>query len=158
MANEQLRDFEIRSAKFDEAEALTLLADRSKSYWPYDPEYLRLCRTVTQLTAEDIRQWPVLVAVNNRKIVGFAALCEVNRENMLDHLWIEPAYIGKGVGRALFFDIVEKARELGWEDFKIASDPYAEKFYLKLGAERIGEKESKVRKGFFLPLLRFYFP
>lgn len=40
-------------------------------------------------------------------------------------------------------------------EFLIASDPYAEPFYLKMGAVRIGERESKIKKGFFMPLLEY---
>lgn len=144
----EINEFEIRLAKVSEADYLTSLADRSKSYWPYDAEYLKLCRAVTKVTVQDIEQWPVLVAVKNENILGFAALSEINGEKMLDHLWIEPAYIGRGVGRELFLAIAEKAQDLGWAEFVVASDPYAEKFYLTMGATRIGERVES-RKGAF---------
>jgi hypothetical protein len=50
---------------------------------------------------------------------------------------------------------VASAKEIGWTRFTIASDPYAVGFYLKMGARRIGERESKIKKGFSLPLLEF---
>ena len=37
----------------------------------------------------------------------------------------------------------------------IQSDPYAEGFYLAMGAVRVGELESTVTPGRMLPLLRF---
>jgi predicted N-acetyltransferase YhbS len=76
---------------------------------------------------------------------------------MFDHLWIDPPYIGQGLGRILFREGVAKAKGLGWTGFTIAADPYAEEFYKKMGAKRIGERESKLKKGFMLPLLEFNF-
>ncbi len=148
---------QIRIAEVHEANALSELASRSKSYWPYDEEYLRQCRSVPHVTGEDIQKWPFIVAVAQGKLCGFSAVCEIKGEKMLDHLWIDPLYIGSGLGRTLFLEAVDNAKKLGWSSFTIASDPYAEPFYKKMGAKRIGERESKIKKGFFLPLLEFRF-
>lgn len=153
----QEADFKMRLAVRGEADVLSELASRSKAYWPYDPEYLQLCRSVTHVTEEDIQKWPFIVATQKTSICGFSAACEVKGERMLDHLWIDPSYIGKGLGRLLFLEGVARAKGLGWSSFTIASDPYAEAFYVKMGAKRIGEKESKLKKGFFLPLLELKF-
>lgn len=149
--------FEIRFANPSEADELSELASRSKSYWPYGNDYLDLCRAATHVTDRDVKDWPFIVSIQDGKICGFAAVSLVQGVQMLDHMWIEPGYIGKGLGRLLFERAVEEAKKLSWTEFEIASDPYAEKFYLKLGAYRIGEKESKIKPGFFLPLLRYEF-
>ena len=148
---------QIRRAHENEAECLTDLAARSKAHWPYDEEYLRRCRQVTIITPDDIRSWPFLVAVLEGRIQGFAGICNVKGRHMLDHLWIEPASIGRGLGRILFEESVQHAKSLGWNQFTIAADPYAEAVYLKMGAVRIGEIESKVKKGFYLPLMTYTF-
>lgn len=145
----------IRDAMISEALELSDLASRSKAHWPYDKEYLDLCRSVTHVAEDDIRSWHFRVAEINKKIFGFAAVCSVKEEYMLDHLWIEPEVIGSGIGKALFQDAVTCAKRMGWTKFTIAADPYAEKFYIKMGAKRIGERESKIRPGFFLPLLEY---
>ena len=150
-------DFVLRTAFKHEAMQLSDLASRSKAYWPYDKEYLELCRRVTHVTQEDILKWPFIVATQKDSLCGFAAVCEIKGEKMLDHLWIDPPFIGKGLGRVLFAEGVARAKELGWSSFTIASDPYAEEFYKKIGARRIGQRESKIKKGFFLPLLEFNF-
>ncbi len=95
-------NFEIRYAKPSEASYLSDLASRSKSFWPYEASYLELCRSVTHVTEDAIAKWPFWVAVTEERIIGFSAVCDVKGENMLDHLWIEPEYVGKGVGEALF--------------------------------------------------------
>jgi D-alanyl-D-alanine dipeptidase len=146
---------QIRSAKIEEHLLLTQIAARSKAHWPYDQAYLDLCNQVTHITPDEIREWHFTVAELKGEILGFAGLAPVKDEFMLDHLWIEPKFIGQRIGKVLFENAIMNARKMGLTKFLIASDPYAEKFYLKQGAKRIGERESKVRPGFFLPLLEF---
>lgn len=148
-------EFELRPALDSEAKQLSDLASRSKAYWPYEESYLAVVRSTTHITSEDILKWPVVVATKDKELCGFAAVCTVDEINMLDHLWLDPQFIGQGLGRRLFQESVNNARSLGWPEFLIASDPYAEPFYLKMGAVRIGERESKIKKGFFMPLLEY---
>lgn len=150
-------EFEIRPADDHEAMQLSDLASRSKSYWPYEDSYLAVVRSTTHIIPEYISNWPVTVASKNNELCGFTAICTVNGKNMLDHLWIDPNFIGQGLGRRLFSESVIKANALGWKRFLIASDPYAEAFYLKMGAIRVGEQESKIKQGFFMPLLEYSF-
>ena len=145
----------IRQADPSEAMFLTELAARSKAHWPYDKKYLIEAAKVTQVTPEDILKWPFRIIESDNKILGFSGLSPVKNEYMLDHLWIEPEFIGKGLGKILFSDVVMSASQMGWSKFTIASDPYAEKFYLKQGARHIGQRESKIRPGFFLPLMEY---
>ena len=51
----------------------------------------------------------------------------------------------------LFKDAIEQAKLLGWNYFRLAGEPNAVEFYEKMGAVFIGEVESCVRKGLFLP-------
>ena len=148
-------DLIIRDAALSEAKYLSDLSSRSKAYWPYDEEYLRQVALMTHVTENDILSWHFRIAEVDENVLGFSGVVSVKGEYMLDHLWIEPAYIGKGIGKALFKDAVKCAKKMGWTKFTIAADPYAEKFYLKQGAKRIGERESKIKPGFFLPLLEF---
>ncbi|MBK9321504.1 MAG: GNAT family N-acetyltransferase [Bdellovibrionaceae bacterium] len=146
-------NFQIRGAEPFEAKYLSDLSARSKAYWPYDKEYLKQTAQVTHVTENDILSWHFRVAVYDGIILGFSGMAPVKNEYMLDHLWIEPDYIGKEIGHVLFEDAVLNAKKMGWTRFTIAADPYAERFYLKQGAKRIGERESKIKPGFFLPLL-----
>jgi GNAT superfamily N-acetyltransferase len=149
------QQIQFRRAFESEAQFLSDLSFRSKSHWPYDPEYLEMCRRATHVTADNIAEWPFQVAVEQKEIRGFSAVCLVKGERMLDHLWLEPSHIGKGLGRKLFGLSVGDAVAMGWTEFTIAADPYAENFYLKMGAVRVGERESKIKPGFFLPLLKY---
>jgi N-acetylglutamate synthase-like GNAT family acetyltransferase len=76
----------------------------------------------------------------------------------LMHLFVEPAAIGGGRGKRLWQHAVETARQLGFQEIIIGSDPQAEAFYKAMGARRVGEVASIVRAGRMLPLLRFTLP
>ncbi len=143
----------LRSARNDEAPFLTSIAARSKAHWPYDQAYLTLCAEATRIAPGDIQDWHFAVAELDGRVIGFSGVAPVKGEFMLDHLWIEPEFIGKGFGALLFDDAMTKARAMGWTKLLIAADPYAEQFYSKMGAKRVGERESKIRSGFFLPLM-----
>jgi catechol 2,3-dioxygenase-like lactoylglutathione lyase family enzyme/GNAT superfamily N-acetyltransferase len=148
-----LPDVDVRAAKKSEAKVLSGLAMRSKSYWPYTSDYLEKCIGVLHVTEEDILQWPVFVAERKDEVLGFFALKKVGGENRLDHLWIDPRFIGKGIGKLLFTESIDAAKKIGWSLFRIAADPYAEPFYLKMGAKNIGSVQSRIKPDLFLPHL-----
>lgn len=148
-----INDVCIRTAKPSEAEALSALTARSKSYWPYPKEYLDKSILLLKILENDIKDWPVFVAELNSQIVGFFALKTIKDENRIDHLWIEPVHIGKGIGRILFQVAKVEAQKLGWKYLRIVSEPRAEEFYLKMGARNIGLVQSRVKPDFFLPHL-----
>lgn len=146
----------LRRAQTADAETLTELALRSKAHWGYDAAFIEACRPELTITANYIGMNPVKVATASGQIVGFYSLAPRPDELELDQLFIEPAFIGRGIGKLLWNDAVETARELGHRSMFIVGDPYAETFYLKMGAERIGAVESTVSAGRMLPLLRYH--
>lgn len=70
-------------------------------------------------------------------------------------MYIHPDYKGKGYGKILWEYVIEKANELGLKNFTIDSDPNVKGYYLKMGAQLIGETPSTVFKGRLLPLLKY---
>lgn len=147
----------LRKAEVNEYSFLSGLAIRSKSYWPYPADYLQKCIEVLKITEDDIRSWPASVAIKKNEVVGFFALKTVSGENTLDHLWIDPRFIGKGVGTILFRAAIKEAKEIGWNNFRIAADPFAESFYLKMGAKTIGAVQSRIKPDLFLPHMEIFF-
>ena len=100
-----------------------------------------------------MRTYPTYAAVIDDKLVGFCAILIQSKEAVLDHLWVLPARIGSGVGRALFAQAEKTAREAGAYRMKIVGDPHAEGFYRAMGATMYG-KEPATIEGHerFLPL------
>ncbi len=142
-----------KPAGVDEAEALSDLAITSKGYWGYPEDLLELWGKDLRIRKEFIQENVVRTINLKSELIGFFGL-RISRECELEHMWLLPAYIGKGYGKAAFEEVQNEFRRLGITKFFIVSDPNAEKFYISQGARRVGEVESKPQNR-FLPKLRF---
>ncbi|MDP9224116.1 MAG: GNAT family N-acetyltransferase, partial [Actinomycetota bacterium] len=83
----------------------------------------------------------VYVAENNGSAIGWGALIPKSQVCWLEDLWVEPGWIGKGVGSLLFRHAVERATELGARSLEWEAEPNAVGFYQKMGAEYLRERE-----------------
>lgn len=146
----------IRPARAGEAGLLSDLALRSKAHWGYDADFLEACRAELTVSADYITSAPVFVLEEDGRVVGFYGLREQGTELELLYLFVEPAAIGGGHGRRLWEHATGTAARLGFQTLTIESDPYAEAFYLAMGARRVGEVSSTLRAGRTLPLLEFH--
>ena len=149
-------DLPIRRAHPAEAGVLSALALRSKAHWGYDDDFLAACRDDLTLTADDIETSTVYVCDGADAPAGFyRLLLQDDGVAELDALFVEPAAIGKGVGKCLWQHALDTAANLGCSEIVLQCDPQAEGFYLAMGAKRAGELESTVMPGRLLPLMRF---
>lgn len=144
----------IRPARAEEAAALSALALRAKAHWGYDEAFLAAYRDALTVTPGDIAAHTVRVATLGGRPCGFYQLRGAGETATLTDLWVEPEAIGRGHGRALWRHAVATARERGFRELLVQSDPHAEGFYRAMGAERIGSQPSTVIPGRALPLLR----
>lgn len=149
---------EIRRARPQESEALTALAHASKRHWNYPTRWIEAWREQLTLSPAFIAEEAVFAAVEQGRPAGCYALtaCDEPGAIELEHMWIDPGMIGRGLGRRLFEHAAAEARARGAMSMLIDSDPYAEDFYLHLGAVRIGTTPADiegVRRE--LPRLRF---
>ncbi|MFE4593529.1 GNAT family N-acetyltransferase [Streptomyces laurentii] len=144
----------LRVARPGEAEALTALTRRSKGHWGYPPEVLDRLASAGLLTVAPavIRDGRVVVAERGGVPVGWYQLTGTPPHGELADLFLDPEVIGTGLGRTLWEHAVASARGAGFRTLTLESDPYAEGFYLRMGAERVGERE--VAPGRVLPVLR----
>jgi GNAT superfamily N-acetyltransferase len=131
----------IRGARPDEGERLRQIAIDAKGHWGYDPDWIRSWAAQGDFSAKALLGKPVLVAEAAGRAVGFAALIPQGAVAVLDDLWIEPAWIGRGVGTKLFEACVTRARELGADRMEWEAEPHAIGFYEKLGARKIRDSE-----------------
>ena len=142
-----------------EAAELTRIAHAAKRHWGYPEEWIARWAPALTLTPEFITAHPTVVARLETEAVGFAALTGLGRQLRLEHLWVLPAFMGRGIGRALFREMARLGHEASWSSLQIVSDPHAEGFYLRLGARRIGEVVSDPEgHGRSLPVLLVNLP
>ena len=135
---------QIVRAEPKDADALTEIAYAAKRHWGYPERWIESWRDMLTIRAEFIAANVAWCAMQDECIVGFYLLTIENDGLHLDHLWIVPSAMGRGIGRALFEHAVEQARELGHRSLKIESDPNAEGFYARMGARRVGEAVTEI--------------
>src|SRR5437667_6922803 len=137
-------DILIRRAQPDEAAVLTEIAHAAKRHWGYPENWIEHWQDDLTITPDFIARNEMYVAVNGEEIAGCYALVMRDSLAELEHMWIRPEHMGNGVGRALFNQIVERARTLDAKAVDLSADPNAEGFYQRMGAARIGEVRSEI--------------
>lgn len=150
----------IRDAEPEDAEELTALAFRSKAFWGYSDDFLEQCRDELTVTPEFIRRNHVFVLVQVQQIIGFYGLKPhhlIGLKKIVDmeYLFLDPDFIAIGGGTRLWRHAVDMAKHYGYSMMRIESDPNAQKFYERCGAELVGEVSSASIEGRKLPLLYY---
>ena len=145
----------IREARSNEAEMLTALAIRSKAYWGYSQSFMEACRNELTVTGNSLRSAELhyYVAESESGLLGYYAIERLSdREFELEALFVEPEFIGNGVGRALIGHAKNLVKKLGGIALIIQGDPNAERFYRAAGGVLNGMRESASISGRRLPL------
>lgn len=155
MINDVDEAMNIRSARPEEAEQITALVMRSKAHWGYDDEFMALAVDDLRITQEYLEKNEGFVMGTDNEMWGFSSMVRQENEMLLDNLFIEPGFIGQGLGMKLWEHAVAFAREKGCEAIVLVSEPHAVEFYRKLGAVIIGEETSAVDENRKLPVMRF---
>ena len=145
----------IRKATVEDAALLTDVAFKAKGYWGYSDRFMNAWKDTLTITVEDIQSKVVYLLEEDKAIKGFYCLCIETKE--LEALYVTPTYIGQGLGRVLWKDLLLKAQEYGLRGFQFKSDPNAYEFYLKMGAKRIIYVESTVIPLRIYPLMDYTF-
>lgn len=146
--------FVIRACSPSDAEQLTKLAFLSKAHWGYPKEWLDFWQNDLTITPELIEDSIAYIAEAEQQIIGFWVRAAIDSgEPTCGWLFVHPDHMGKGVARALWSEVKKEAEARGIKRFVIEADPNAVPFYLSLGAEKIGEKESTLIAGRFFPII-----
>jgi GNAT superfamily N-acetyltransferase len=123
----------------DQAEILTQIALAAKRHWGYPDAWIQLWSPSLTITPDFIEKYETYVAWMDEQPVGFYAVSRDKEKASVEHLWISPKYIGKGIGAALFKHMLAKCKEQGARVLTIESDPNAQGFYERMGAKKVGE-------------------
>lgn len=145
----------IRLAKLEEAQTLTNLMRRSKAHWGYDADFMADAEAEMTVRTEDFISCKHYILEIEGQPAGFSSLCDRGEVVLLDNLFIEPKWIGQGVGRQLWDHAVSFAQKEKLTAIILVSDPNALGFYQKMGAVVVGESQSGIRPGRMLPRMRY---
>ena len=146
--------YSIKPAKSNDASKLSDIASISKAHWGYPQEFVEPCRDDLMIDPADCVKGLVFLAEADKSILGFYRISGEAPSGVLEDLFVDPQFIGTGVGKVLLRHAMKSARGHGMTSLEIDSDPYAEEFYIHLGATRIGQVESSSMPGRFLPKLK----
>jgi molybdopterin-guanine dinucleotide biosynthesis protein A len=129
--------FVIRRAHLDEGERLRQIAIAAKSHWGYDIERVRAWAAAGDFSPDGLRAKEVYVVEADGSPVAWSALIAKPGTTWLDDLWVDPDWMGQGVGSRLFRHALARARSLGSGRLEWEAEPHAVGFYEKLGARRL---------------------
>ena len=143
-------------ARPEQADALTRIALAAKRHWGYPERWIKIWTPLLTITPEFITANEVWAAAIDGRAVAFYALLENGDQASLEHLWVEPEFMGRGIGRDLFEHACARARALGHPVLIVEADPHAQGFYEHMGGrvtgQQIGEVDGAPR---VLPILEF---
>lgn len=145
----------IRPARREEAERLTEISLASKAHWGYPAAYFEIWRSELTLSPAYIDANDVFVLEAKGGVVGYYSLVQLEDEIevggislakgfWLEHMFVLPAFIGRGMGSALFRHLRRLCRARGVKTLGILADPNAKGFYMKLGAHYVKEFPSTI--------------
>ncbi|MEE4239906.1 MAG: GNAT family N-acetyltransferase [Desulfopila sp.] len=155
----------IRPANEKDSEVLTAISFASKAYWKYPKAYLQIWQDELTITSEYIEKNDVFVYEREKFIRGYYSITVLEEDikisgitldkgAWLDHMFIDPPFIGQGIGSTLFAHlrkrcIVEDIQEIG-----ILADPNSRGFYEKMGCCYIRDYPSTI-EGRTTPFLQY---
>ena len=144
--------FSIRSARVADLPALNRISWLAKSHWGYPEEWMERWKPDLELKEVDLDQQQILVLMDAEQPIGFSAVENLPEHIEVNHLWLFPTYIGKGLGKRLLQQSLTKAFVSG-KPIIVDSDPNAEGFYANFGFITF-EQVASYPPGRFLPRMR----
>jgi GNAT superfamily N-acetyltransferase len=106
------------------------------------------------LGPDEVSAHEVYVLERDGSVLGWHRVTFDGDDAELEDLWLEPALIGKGLGRILFDHAAEIARQRGAVALEWDAEPFARGFYEEMGGVEVGRTPSAAEPGRTLPRMR----
>jgi len=120
-----------------QARELTDIAFAAKRHWGYPDTWFEHWREALTITPSYLSAAMTFAAVLGGASVGFASTRIDGLDAWLDHLWVLPLHVRRGVGRRLFAQVEAHAQANGATRLCLEADPHAEGFYLRMGLQTV---------------------
>jgi ribosomal protein S18 acetylase RimI-like enzyme len=134
----------IRRVLPEEAATLSQIALAAKRYWGYPDRWMEIWKPQLTFAPEYFAENESWAAERNHTPVAFYTLQQREGSAWIENLWVSPEYMGKGIGKQLFYHALDLSRQRGYKRLKLEADPNALGFYEKMGMNKIGERVSEV--------------
>ena len=146
----------IKDAISNDLKQINELLRLSKAYWGYDDEFLDRFMKKLGITHSYMEQHAIKLFYIDGHLAGFFNFSfNANDLFELDNFFLHPNYIGRGMGRKLWEACCQEAKQQDKSEFIIWSEPNAEQFYVKMGCEKIGVRQSPMMPDRYPPILKF---
>jgi GNAT superfamily N-acetyltransferase len=133
----------VRGVRADEGARLKEIAIAAKAHWGYELDKVREWANQGDFSAERLSELVVFVAEAEGEQIGWASLEPRPAAWWLEDLWIEPAWIGKGVGGQLFRHAARHAQRSGAAQLEWEAEPNAIGFYERMGGKYVRNSTSE---------------
>lgn len=145
----------IRQARVEEVDLLSQLSLASKRYWNYPEAFYTVWRSELTITEEYLSHSEVFVYEHDKLIDGYYSLVTLTEPlqtagivlpegTWLEHMFVRPDCIGRGIGRLLFYHLQQNCYVKGIRLVQILADPHARGFYEKMGCTYLREFPSSI--------------
>lgn len=149
-------EYMIRSARVEDAKILTKISFASKRHWNYPKQYFEIWNDELTISPDYVQKNEVFVYESDGAIMGYYAVVNlkeditinevfISKGGWLEHMFIDPPNIGKGIGTKLFDHLRERCFKKGVRKLGILADPNSRGFYEKMGCVYIGEYTSTIK-------------
>jgi hypothetical protein len=118
-------------------EAINSVIQASKSFWDYEYCYLQAAIPLLLIDVPYFERnlgWLIVSDINKEGVLGFMGAKIEGNHCHLEHLWISPGMIKKGLGTLAVEFLLKEMKNRGVQEVRVLPDPPAEVFYFKLGA------------------------
>ncbi len=144
---------EITKSNAEDYEILTDITKKSKAYWGYSEEQMEYWSDLLTISKAYIETNHVYKLIVDNFIIGYYSYIYLNEDEVkLDNLFLLPNYIGKGLGKLLMNDFLQRIKMTQRKKVILDSEPNAEKFYANFGFIKVGEIETSI-KNRYLPIM-----
>jgi GNAT superfamily N-acetyltransferase len=131
----------LRHGRVEDFARLREIAIAAKAHWGYELARVREWAETGDFEPASLGKRLVYVAEIRGEPIGWASLVPRGTVGWLEDLWIEPQWIGRGVGRLLFEHVATKAHQRGATRLEWEAEPNARGFYERMGGAYVRDSE-----------------
>ena len=146
----------IKDATLNDLNQINEIMRVSKAYWRYESIFIDRFMEKFGITPKYLEHHLIKLFYIDNRLVGFYNF-EINDDNLFElaNFFLHPDFIGQGIGRKLWAACLQTAIEQNQDEFILWSDPNAENFYLKMGCEKIGVRQSPMMPDRYPAIFKF---
>ncbi|MBX2871752.1 MAG: GNAT family N-acetyltransferase [Saprospiraceae bacterium] len=148
-----MQDLQIVKAEKADCPTLTKISKAAKAYWGYAQEWLDLWDADLTITPQLMEKDSIYKLVAGKEVLGFCVIAEQGGILEIEHLWIRPQDIGRGLGKLLLQKVLDEVITESHVTLSVVADPNATGFYEKFGLKTVEYIPSQP-EGRQLPLMQ----